>query len=63
MVLDKDTFLPAASRKVQGIRKGLKSNLNQQQNRTFTRKLIHKTWKRLEGSRLYEHFFVYILHL
>ena len=63
MALDKDAFLPAAFRKVQGIRKGLKINLNQPQSRIFIKKLIHKAWKRLEGLRLCEHFFVHILHL
>ena len=35
---------------------------NQLQSRIFIKKSIHETWQRLEGSRLYERFFVYILH-
>ena len=34
---------------------------NQQQSRIFfIKESIHETWKRLEGSLLYERFFVYI---
>ena len=63
MALNKDTFLLAAFRNVQKIGKRPKSNAeNQQQSRIFAKKSFHENWKRLEGSRLCERFFVYILH-
>ena len=61
MALDKDNFLPAGLRKVQKIRKGLKSiGTSNKAGFFFLFESIHETWKRLEGSLLYERFFVYI---
>ena len=61
MALDKDTFLLAAFRKVQKIGKRLKSNRTSNKAGFCKEIDSNETWKRLEGSRLYERFFVYIL--
>ena len=61
MALDKDAFLSAAFRKSQKIGKGLKV-MEPTAFVIIIKESIHDTWKRMEGSRLYEHFFVYILH-
>ena len=62
MALDNDGFLPTAFRKVQKIRKGLKSSTTSNiVGFFFIKKSIHETWKSLEGSQLHERFFLYIL--
>ena len=52
-------FLPAAFRKVQKIGIGLKSNGTSNIAGLLSKNSIHETWKRLGGSRLYRHFFVF----
>ena len=62
MALDKDSFSLAAFRKIHKIGKKLKGNGTSNIAGFSVKKSIRETWSRLEGSRLYEHFFVYILH-
>ena len=62
MALDKDAFPLAAFRNVQNSGKDGKVMEPAIEQDFFIKKSIPETWKRLEGSRLYERLFVYILH-